>query len=81
MPLLRDHAAADWRDVLARATCPVLLVAGAESQLWPPEHATATAAEHEHVEAVVLPGCGHAANLDDPEAFDAELLRFLRAHA
>lgn len=77
LPLLRDHAAADWRDVLTRATCPVLLVAGAESQFWPSSHATDMAALNENVEAVVLDGCGHPVNLDDPDAFNATLLRFL----
>jgi pimeloyl-ACP methyl ester carboxylesterase len=79
LPLLRDHAAADWRDVVTRATCPVLLVAGAESQFWPSSHATDMAALNEDVEAVVLEGCGHPVNLDDPEAFNATLLRFLAA--
>jgi len=79
LPLLRDHAAADWRDVVTRATCPVLLVAGAESQFWPSAHATDMAALNEDVEAVVLEGCGHPVNLDDPEAFNATLLRFLAA--
>jgi pimeloyl-ACP methyl ester carboxylesterase len=79
LPLLRDHAAADWRDVVTRATCPMLLVAGAESQFWPSAHATDMAALNEDVEAVVLEGCGHPVNLDDPEAFNATLLRFLAA--
>lgn len=77
LPLLRDHAAADWRDVVARATCPVLMVAGAESQFWPPTHATAMAEVNESVQAVVLDGCGHPVNLDDPDAFNATLLRFV----
>jgi non-heme chloroperoxidase len=77
LPLLREHAAADWRDVLARATCRMLLVAGAGSQLWPSSCATEMAAVNEKVEAVVLDGCGQAVNLDDPGAFNATLLRFL----
>ena len=57
----------------------MLLVAGAESQFWPSSHATDMAALNEDVEAVVLEGCGHPVNLDDPEAFNATLLRFLAA--
>ena len=57
----------------------MLLVAGAESQFWPASHATDMAALNEKVEAVVLEGCGHPANIDDPEAFNATLLRFLAA--
>ena len=70
-------AAADWRDVVARATCPVLLVAGEDSQFWPASHATDMAALNEEVEAVVLEGCGHPVNIDDPAAFNATLLSFL----
>jgi pimeloyl-ACP methyl ester carboxylesterase len=77
LPLLREHAAADWRDVITRATCPMLLVAGAGSQFWPSSHATEMAALSERVDAVVLEGCGHPVNLDDPDAFNAVLLRFL----
>jgi non-heme chloroperoxidase len=77
LPLLRDHAAADWRDVIIRATCPLLLVAGAGSQFWPATHATEMAALNVRVQAVVLEGCGHPVNLDDPEAFNATLLQFL----
>jgi pimeloyl-ACP methyl ester carboxylesterase len=77
LPLLREHAAADWRDVVARATCPVLLVAGEDSQFWPASHATDMAALNEEVEAVVLEGCGHPVNIDDPAAFNATLLSFL----
>jgi pimeloyl-ACP methyl ester carboxylesterase len=35
------------------------------------------AALNERVQAVVLEGCGHPVNLDDPEAFNATLLQFL----
>lgn len=77
LPLLREHAAADWRDVITRATCPVLLVAGAGSQFWPSSHATEMATLNEKVDAVVLEGCGHPVNLDDPDQFNAILLRFL----
>ena len=79
LPLLRDHAAADWRDVVERATCPMLLVAGAESQYWPTSHATQMAALNPMVEAVTLEGCGHPANFDDPDAFNATLLAFLQS--
>ncbi len=78
-PLLRDHAAADWRDVVVRATCPVLMVAGAESQYWPAEHATLMAQANEHVQAVVLEGCGHPVNVDEPDLFNATLVSFLRS--
>ena len=78
LPLLRDHAAADWRDVVGgdlpgadRRGCrqPVLALVARPDM----------AGLNENVEAVVLEGCGHPVNLDDPDAFNATLLRFLAA--
>lgn len=77
LPLLRDHAQQDWRDVLPRCGVPMLLVAGRESQLWPCEHAEASVVGAAHARAVVLEDCGHAVNIEQPEAFNAELLGFL----
>lgn len=77
LPLLRDHAVQDWRDVVARLDVPVLMVAARESQYWPWEHATASVEGLPDGRAVVLDDCGHAANLHRPEAFNAALLEFL----
>ncbi|MTD16693.1 alpha/beta fold hydrolase [Nakamurella sp. YIM 132087] len=78
-PLLQDHAAADWRDVIARLDVPALFVAGRLSQFWPCEHATAAAALNEKVQAVILEDAGHSTNTDQAEAFNAAVLDFLRA--
>ncbi|WZH53371.1 MAG: alpha/beta hydrolase [Nocardioides alkalitolerans] len=77
LPLLQDHALADWRDVVARTGVPVLAVAGADSQYWPAEHAGAIASLAPRGRALVLDDCGHAANFDQPDAFNAGLLAFL----
>jgi pimeloyl-ACP methyl ester carboxylesterase len=77
-PLLDDHARQDWRDVIATAQTPMLLVAGQESQLWPCEHCVAAAAPNPLVRAVIIPDAGHATNIDQPEAFNAELVTFLQ---
>lgn len=77
LPLLRDHAQQDWRDVIARADVPVLMVAARDSQLWPCEHAAAAVANNPRGRAVVLENCGHAANIDQPDAFNSVLLGFL----
>jgi non-heme chloroperoxidase len=75
--LLRDHAAEDWRDVIARITVPSLFLAGRESQLWPYRHAVEAAALNDLAGVVVLDDCGHAANLDQPEQANAAILKFL----
>ncbi|MBN9102676.1 MULTISPECIES: alpha/beta hydrolase [unclassified Pseudonocardia] len=79
MALLRDHAQQDWRDVVARAEVPVLMVAGRDSQFWPCEHAEAAVSGHPLGRAVVLEDCGHASNLDRPDAFNDALIEFLRS--
>jgi non-heme chloroperoxidase len=57
---------------------PVVLLAGRDSQVWPCEHATATAALNPRATAVVLDECGHAVNIDQPEAANAAILEVLR---
>lgn len=77
LELLNDHAKADWRPVLARSDVPVLFVAGAESEFWPASHADAAASLAPQGRAVVIPDDGHAANIEQPKAFNAALLGFL----
>ncbi|MFE7546725.1 alpha/beta fold hydrolase [Streptomyces gardneri] len=75
-PLMFDHACQDWRDVVARITVPALIVAGEQSQFWPPEHARATADLSPWARAAVVPGAGHAAQLDEPAAVNKLLTQF-----
>ena len=77
LALLRDHAVQDWRDVVTRLDVPTLFVAGRESELWPCEHATASAALNPLATSVVIDDCGHTANVEQPDAFNAALLSFL----
>lgn len=77
LPLLFDHAQQDWRDVVERVEVPVLMLAGRDSQMWPCEHTTAMAERNPHVRAHVIEDCGHAANIDQPEAVNAAILEFL----
>ena len=77
LELLGDHARADWRGAVAASDIPVLFVAGAESEFWPSDHAAASAALAPKGRSVVIPKNGHAANLEQPDAFNAELLGFL----
>ncbi|MEV6977419.1 alpha/beta hydrolase [Kitasatospora sp. NPDC093806] len=75
-PLMFDHACQDWRDVVARITVPALIAAGEQSQFWPAEHARATAALSPLARAAVVPGAGHAAHVDEPDAVNELLLDF-----
>lgn len=77
LPLLRDHAQQDWRDVIARVRVPQLFVAGAQSQVWPCEHAEASAAANPSAHAIVIEHAGHAVHLDQVDQFNTTLTTFL----
>jgi non-heme chloroperoxidase len=78
LALLGDHAKRDWREAIAGTAAPVLFVAGAESEYWPAAHAAAAASIAPRGEAVVLPHDGHAANIEQPRAFNRAVLGFLQ---
>jgi pimeloyl-ACP methyl ester carboxylesterase len=75
--LMDDHAKRDWRPAIAGSAVPVLFVAGAESEFWPAEHAAASAALAPRGESIVLQHDGHAANIEQPKAFNRAMLEFL----
>jgi pimeloyl-ACP methyl ester carboxylesterase len=77
LALLNDHAKADWRPAIAGAKVPVLFIAGRESEFWPCEHAAASAALTPRGTSAVIENAGHAANIEQPKAFDELLGRFL----
>ncbi|MFD7025099.1 alpha/beta fold hydrolase [Promicromonospora sukumoe] len=77
LEILADHATADWRPVIARCDVPALFVAGAESELWPSGHAAAAARLAPRGTAAVIAKDGHAANIEQPAAFNRGLLEFL----
>ncbi|NQX27815.1 alpha/beta hydrolase [Microbacteriaceae bacterium VKM Ac-2854] len=81
LALLQDHALQDWRDVIARVPVPTLFVAGRESEVWPCEHAAASAALSSLAASVIIERAGHATNIEQPGVFDRHLLRFLAAAA
>ena len=77
LALLQDHAKADWRPVIAATQVPMLFVAGADSEFWPSAHAAAAAALAPRGESAVIAHDGHAANIEQPKAFNAGLRDFL----
>jgi len=66
----------DARDILARFGGPVLVLVGADDVLTPPAKARAMADLVPGAELVEIPGAGHLANLEQPLAFNAALVRF-----
>lgn len=70
-------AEADLRDVLPEVDVPTLLIYGDADERSPLPVASALHAAIPSSELAVLPGLGHMAYLEDPDAFTTEVRRFL----
>lgn len=77
-PLLIDHAAQDWRDVLIHLQAPLLIVAGQESPYFNSDFAAASAGMAHNGIAKVVPHAGHVVMAEQPAAFNQILLDFLK---
>jgi pimeloyl-ACP methyl ester carboxylesterase len=67
----------DSRDILARFAGPLLVVVGEHDVPTPPAKAREIAELVPGAELVEIAGAGHLSNLEQPEAFNAALSRFL----
>jgi pimeloyl-ACP methyl ester carboxylesterase len=76
---IRDRA--DSRPTLGTIDVPVLVLVGEEDRLTPPADAEAMAAGLADARLVRIPGAGHLAALERPDAVAAELAAFLREAA
>lgn len=76
---VRCLATFDRRAEIARIAAPTLLVAGERDPLAPPRTMERMAQAIRDSRLVVLPGAGHLAHLECPDAFNAALRDFLRA--
>jgi len=74
---MRDRP--DSTELLGGILQPVLVIHGQDDQLIPPTEAEAAFARLPHGRLALIPGAGHLLNLDQPEAFDAEVRTFLRS--
>ena len=84
-PYLKTLAASVSQDraaPLEQLAMPVLVVTGDEDRVYPQTLARAMAQRIAGAELLVLEGCGHLSNLEQPERFNAALLDFLsrRSH-
>jgi 3-oxoadipate enol-lactonase len=67
----------DSTPLLPTIHVPTLIVVGAEDTVTPPELSEKMHADIAGSELVVIPGAGHLSNLEQPEAFNGALARFL----
>ncbi|MGE5226214.1 MAG: alpha/beta fold hydrolase [Planctomycetaceae bacterium] len=76
-PMVRAMAEADLRDMLASIRVPVLLLYGEEDARSPRDVARELAEAIPGAALRFLPGAGHQANLETPDAFNEAVLAFL----
>jgi pimeloyl-ACP methyl ester carboxylesterase len=76
--LVSAIASADLRQLLPSITVPVLLIYGQDDQRAPGAVAAQLHVAIRGSQLVVLPGVGHAVNVEAPEEFDAAARTFLR---
>ncbi len=70
-------ARADSRETLPTIAVPTLVLVGTEDVLTPPPEAVTMAAAIPRARLDVIPGAGHLANLESPDAVNAALRSFL----
>ena len=75
------EALGDWDpgDALAAIRAPVLVLAGSDDPAAPPDRAEAIRDRIPGARLIVLPGAGHIANVEQPEAFGDLLIEHLTA--
>jgi pimeloyl-ACP methyl ester carboxylesterase len=69
----------DSTPLLAQVSVPTLVITGAEDEMIPVEESRRIASAVRGAKLVIIPGAGHLANLEQPEAFNAALTGFLTA--
>jgi pimeloyl-ACP methyl ester carboxylesterase len=62
---------------LGRVTCPTLVLCGAEDAISPPAEMRAMADAIPGARYAEIPGAGHLSNIENPNAFNRELMAFL----
>lgn len=67
----------DRTPMLSELTVPVLVITGSADELIPPSESEAMAARIPDCELVVIPEVAHLSNLEDPEAFNSAVRKFL----
>ncbi len=74
---LRDRP--DSEATLPNITCPVLVLCGAEDTLCPVSLHETMAARIDNAELVVVEECGHLSTMEQPEAVNSAMARWLAA--
>jgi pimeloyl-ACP methyl ester carboxylesterase len=69
---------ADFSAELPRIACPTLVLVGAEDVITPPSEMQAMARAIPHAQFEIIPHAGHLSPLEQPEAVNAAIEKFLQ---
>jgi pimeloyl-ACP methyl ester carboxylesterase len=64
--------------LLSAITVPTLVLVGEDDKATPVESSRKMAAAVPGTDLVIIPGAGHVSNIEQPDAFNAALVMFLR---
>ena len=78
---LEASVAQDRAAPLEKIAVPTLVITGDEDRVYPLDLTQRMASRIPGAELVVLEGCGHLSNLEQPERFNAALLAFLERNS
>ena len=67
----------DSTPLLAQVSVPSLVITGAEDEMIPVDESRRMAAAIAGATLVIVPGAGHLANMEQPDAFNNALSTFL----
>jgi 3-oxoadipate enol-lactonase len=73
---LRDRP--DWTPTLGQVAVPTLIVVGAEDTLTPPKDSEQLRDGISGAQLAVIPNAAHLSNLEQPEAFNQAVRKFLK---
>ena len=73
---MRDRP--DSTSTLAKASCPVLIIHGADDQIIPLSESQAMQVQIPNSKLVAIPQGGHLANMEQPEAFNQAVREFIQ---
>ena len=67
----------DSTPLLAQVSVPTLVITGEEDEMIPVEESRRMASAIRGAKLVIIPGAGHLANIEQPDAFNTALSTFL----
>lgn len=79
LSVLRASTLQDRGDKLEAIQCPVLVITSDQDTVYPPAVTQQLLAGIPHATSVIISNAGHISNLEQPDAFNQAILKFLQA--